>query len=344
MPTAVRIAAGSPLGAANAVAVAILGARIQAPTPLQAMSALAQTVLVGGVQAPSVLGAPLVQAGFGWLARISASGPLGDPHALARIALGSRIAARGPLGDPQALARVIRGSAVGFTTTSYGTHTAFQRNTTQGFISTSFGTPTSPQLIEARASGWTATRYGTPFASQGIVVVEVPLNFACPAFGFSSTRYGRPNSAHTQIGEATGTQIGAVGTPSGLAQRVHAAGFTSTILSSEATVGVRLRQTGARLTAFGAPNAVAVLQHAAAQPTTRFGTARASRVGDHQASSFQAPVRFGRPTGFSRFNYPASGFTSTAVGTPTCHERHRVAATASSTTFGQPLLKRAPTC
>jgi hypothetical protein len=56
------------------------------------------------------------------------------------------------------------------------------------------------------------------------------------------------------------------------------------------------------------------------------------------------PVRFGRPTGFSRFNYLASGFTSTAVGAPTCHERHRVAPTAPMTTFGIPLLKRNTTC
>lgn len=252
----------------------------------------------------------------------------------------------------------------GFSPTSLGIPTALHYNPAQGFTSTSFGTPTSPQLVTAAVQPWLTTHFGIPSATQGAVNVEVPLSFACSAFGFIASAFGTHSSAYLQIGAVTGTAFGAVGNPTGTTQQVQASGFVSGAAGIARTV-IRLRHTGTRLTEVGTPMAARILFGTAAAPATRFGTARtiqgvehltssvgparfgqpaARRAGDHAASSLTPRANFGRAAGFSRFNYPATGFIGTNVGTPACHERHRVAHIAPATAFGSPLLKRAPTC
>jgi hypothetical protein len=273
-------------------------------------------------------------------------------------------------------------NALGFRSTQFGTPGTYTTFTgaASGFTSTvvpvpslplvasgiastlHVGTPTTPTNRRLYVTGASTTVFGhgTAFRYAAAVTLQ-----ACLTQGFGPSRFGLPYAGPktARTGIASGLITTAFGTPTALHHRSEAAsGFTGTVLGIPA---IPLTATGLTpATSFGSATARETLDATGAAPSTQFGTTSVRRIqaatGLYRAARFGTPTcarsnayipyginasgKFGQPTGFSRVNHPATGFTGTQFGTPACALRYRATMTAPATRFGTPLLRRNPAC
>jgi hypothetical protein len=236
------------------------------------------------------------------------------------------------------------GLAFGFQPTTFGGAAAYPG---QGAASlgelTQFGTPHWVHPTAGEATGLLGTKYGKPHAHNYVPAFIHQLTYAAGALG---TAFGAPNAAWPLAGDASGSTFGAFGTPAAHSRF----GASGAAFGAFGTPGasVYFRAAGAKTTAFGAATSVkgVAAKVGAAAPlyrATRWGLPRALKSNTYEARGWRTG-RFGRATGYSRFNYPATGFTGTQLGTPVAVEGHRVTHIAPTTMFGTPLLERAQTC
>lgn len=229
--------------------------------------------------------------------------------------------------------------APGYVITQFGTPyaTSIKRVTTFGII-TRFGTPATDSDRTFEASGFTPTLFGTP----SFYAAPPPnTHQTLQAYGWATTAFGLPYAAHQQFGDATSVTSTIFGTTAALMGQA-ATGFTSTTFGLP-TALFTARPAGFRPTTFGTPSGRYTLAVSSTQPSIRFGTPTTSRSDSYLATG-TCRTWFGHPAGFRRFNKPATGFTGTAFGAPTCRQTHRVTMRPPATAFGTPLLKRNLQC
>lgn len=187
-----------------------------------------------------------------------------------------------------------------------------------GFQTGRFGSPSlwvdpsKPAHQYCATTGSKVTSFGTPTCSL--------LTIASTS-GFSATAHGTPFAKETQ--PATGWQTGAFGQP-----------YTINVAKAF----------GFKSLALGAPTHTRAVFATAVQPKIRFGTPGIFRSNTYKAYRINTPTRFGRPRGYSRFNYRPQAIHTTSFGIPTSFENHRVSAMWPNTRLGKPMLKRTTLC
>lgn len=204
----------------------------------------------------------------------------------------------------------------------------------EGFSNTRFGEvigfrPFTPLVNQtAQASGIAGAAFGVP--STPVNATGVPMPWIAASLGvpramlaYSFTLYGTPTARMDQAAQTVG-QGTAMGSPSAIT-----GGMAEAIM----------------FTAFGQPSVVAGRLASAVPRRARFGTPKATKTGEYRAYGLNCGRRFGRPTAFSRINYPAQGLPpSVMFGTIQALQVHRARHQAPGTQFGEPLLLRTPTC
>lgn len=248
----------------------------------------------------------------------------------------------------------------------------FPAPTATGFLATRFGVA---HVHPGWVPGWKATKFGTASGVQhwnavslgnivrfswtqtGIAVGIKPIKFGTPvatatmptvvgviaqAFGFTVAQFGSAAASWSQSSTVTGLLSIQFGAPAAV-RGGRATGVLPTVFG---TPGVRITQQAEGLLAavFGTGRVVLTQQMA---PRTaiwvRFGAPDSEQSNTYKVPGF-LPMRFGRAVGFSRFNYPATGFKTCAFGTPVLHQGHRVTSIGPVIHFGDPILRRAVQC
>lgn len=275
-------------------------------------------------------------------------------------------------------------NAVGFCPTAIGTPRTSLAQPATGWLATSFGTPEGHNHFNAATVGkltkfayWTGytpvNQISAAYSFQPVEFGLASLSYdpALPAHtygtasGFKVTKFGTPGYVHDAIGVATGFNVTSIGAPSvaPMALAGEVTGFSSTAYGRHAakltqpteTVGsltsfgsprltTARRATGARHTAFGTPTTHLTQPASSVYRAPRWGTATVERSNTYKAYPTPRLTKFGRPKGFSRFNYPATGFCPTQFGTPASFETHRATMLPPIIRVGKPLLLRTPTC
>jgi hypothetical protein len=255
---------------------------------------------------------------------------------------------------------------VGFRSTAFGTPLGVQYWTAASLGEcTHFGTPSTPTNRIQVASGELNTHIGHPTAIRYAPAITLQKELAS---GFRSALFGTPTAHPATAGAATGFTSSAFGTPAaitwgmvtslGPTARFGLAGATGGDSHRWGAVGAApatafgtpvAKLTGhastlSRVVSFGTPQHGRTQQASSTWRATRFGTPTCARSNTYIVYGINASGRFGQPRAFNRFNYPASGFTATQLGTPACLQRHRVTMTAPATRFGTALLVRNPEC
>lgn len=268
--------------------------------------------------------------------------------------------------------------AAGFSATQFGAHGV--ANTAVGIRSTQFGAAS----LRFDASGWQAGQFGAPsgyqhFNAQTLGRVTqwswpwtgyTPADQDAPVYGFKATKFGYPlryvapmlpankyvaasgfkasvfGAATTGTGaeaQASGERLTQFGTPTSR-QQLQAAGLNGEAQFGAASVAMAGLATGSRVSQFGTPGSRRTQAASGLYRPTRWGVSSAARSNTYKAWPTGRKTRFGRPLGYQRFNYPATGLCSTQFGAPDSFDTHRSAMLAPSLRFGKPLLKRTPTC
>lgn len=203
-----------------------------------------------------------------------------------------------------------------------------------------FGTPTTPTFVLARPFSWSGTQFGTPYAS---IVFELGAEDAVvSASSFGGTTFGSPTAKIDAVvtpSEWSGTQFG---TPKFVrVGQVEAVGSGTQV----GTPLLTLRQKAVDWsgTGFGTP-AAAVGHIASSLGGIRYGVHKVTVEGMLLAASFGG-ARFGVPSVFDQLGaLQAGSWSETTFGTPTATIRHRAVTLGPLTNFGQPTLKRTPSC
>lgn len=254
----------------------------------------------------------------------------------------------------------LRPRPVGFRDTNFGQARLFPYHVGAGFGPAKFGAPIGTQHWDAGA--WTpVTRFGTPttptnrttqaagsvFARLGqpTAIKYAPPNLARTgrAAGFKAPTFGTPSAGWTQTVQAAGIAAVHFGTPRGVMIQ-GASGFSSTALGMP-LAKIAQKAAGFKPTQFGAPSARRIQMAAGLYRPVRFGLPTTLRSDTYLTYGFTCAGRFGQPRGFSRFNYAVTtGSPATRLGSPACHQRHRIASLPTVTRFGTPLLKRITQC
>lgn len=204
---------------------------------------------------------------------------------------------------------------------------------------TKFGWPTTTVNQTGETYGFSSTGFGVPLKPISATVVT---NLFCDATSLNTTQLGTPVAQANQTTVASGASTTTYGTPT-LRLAQAASGTTSTQLGSP-KASMCVGALGFKAATFGQGT------HRRSQPasstyrTTRWGLPVAERSHTYKAYRINTPTRFGRPKGYSRFNYPATAIHTTQLGIPTSFETHHAWRIEPNTSFGQPLLKRTPLC
>lgn len=229
--------------------------------------------------------------------------------------------------------------APGLRSTQFGTPLAkaIKWVTTLGQI-TRFGTPLTRTDRTGAVTAINITRFGTPF----VVPLIIPnLTQTQQAFGWAQTAFGTPVAMPEQFGAVTGFSLTQLGTPT--SRRGQRATGMLTTLFGQPQANQTAHPAGFKPVQFGTPTVRYTLIAASAYRATRWGLPLAGRSNTYLTAG-RTSTAFGHPTGFSRFNKSATGFTATQMGTPTCHRRNKATMLPPATMFGMPLLKRNLLC
>lgn len=243
-------------------------------------------------------------------------------------------------------------TATGFKPTTFGT-AHVHPGWVPGWKAAKFGTVVGKQVWAAASlgniakfswvqtvavSGFKPVRLGTPVATATMPTVLGSITYA---LGFLAVGLGTPAAVRPQSGTASGLRAVTFGTPSAV-RGGRATGFAPRVFGAPKAV-LGQRATGLLATVTGTGRAVLtqqVLPRSAV--SVRFGTPTSVQAGK-LAAGF-APVRFGRPLGYSRFNYPAAGFKATRYGTPQAKQGHRVSSLGPVVRLGTPIVQRSALC
>ena len=301
------------------------------------------------------------------------TGAVGDPRYVWRVDA-TTIAPTTTFGDP----RIFPYSAVGLqggttfgtprlfpyhpvpiNSTAFGTARLFPSHVGAWITSTQFGAPSGFQFWSVIWST-PATRFGTPTTPTDRACVATAINSTgigwpssnvhlpvsgdrtATAHGFRGTAFGSPRATWPKVGIASGAQFCSFGQPSADSGQ-WASGFSITNIGTPRSQFAQ-RAAGFKPVHYGFAIAVMTQRATGAMFQTRFGLPTSERSNTYLVYGINASGRFGQPKGFSRFNHPATGFCSTNMGSPTCHERHRALHIPPRITFGRPVLLRNPFC
>ncbi len=235
-------------------------------------------------------------------------------------------------------AHVVAGQVVGsISLTTFGTastiggywqHRASPPSTRFSMAYTAFAQTATPV-------GWLATKFGVP---GKYVSTSYPVNRYGQAFGFESTTFGTPYAAFKQIAVASGTAPAFyAGTPSAI-RGGHATGFVGGAFGTPSTT-VTAHASGFRSTTIGTATAKFRCNANALAVSTAFGTPKRFVI-DHHVYGINSSNKFGHPTGWTRINRRATGFTSTHLGSPASKDTHRALHIAPTAQMGTHLLSR----
>lgn len=201
-----------------------------------------------------------------------------------------------------------------------------------------FGTPTTPTNRSQNSAGAARTIFGTPFSAT---VIYSGDDRTCQAFGWRAVRHGGHSAGWLHLAGASPTFSTTIGVPAAV-YGAGAAGFAPIVFGLPAAAGNQ-RATGWLASLLGLPVSEVLLPATHKATTTRFGTPAGSDPNARRAYGVHS-IRFGRPGGFSRFNYGAIGFACPHFGPVQCFEAHRVRQASTNTAFGKPQLSRSAQC
>lgn len=247
------------------------------------------------------------------------SGAFGTPNAVwDQIAVASSIEPATAFGEPHRVTFVQASSVLPSTVVSTAYFAFNQTLVGEGaLMPTRWGHATAVRRTaeeldrSVRAQFIRSTQMGRPTAVASI-------DCAATALG-PTANFGTPEADQSERCEASALgPVGNIGTPT-----------------------ARLGQDadGFRATAFGTPIAKVTVHPDSVYRATRFGLPE--HFCPYRTYGFSVAGRFGCPTAIVRMNgKAASGFMSTALGTPTATLRYRARHAAPSTRFGTPTIRR----
>ena len=235
-------------------------------------------------------------------------------------------------------ANVVPGQVVGpITSTTFGTvssiggywqHVASAPSTQVPMAYTAFAQ-------DAECTGFANTQFGFPGSYNSMTV---PTDWYGQAFGFTSTEAGEHSAAFKQIAVATSAAPAfQAGTPSAV-RGGHATGFAVGVFGTP-RMGMTASASGFRYTSFGTATAKFRCNANALAVSTAFGAPKRFVV-DRHVYGINASNKFGHPTGWTRTNRRATGFTSTHLGTHAAKDTHRALHIAPTAQTGTHLLSR----
>ena len=229
--------------------------------------------------------------------------------------------------------------APGWVSTQFGTPkaAAIKWVTTLGKV-THLGMPATQSSRSGSATGFGPTRFGTAFAQP---LTPPNLSQTLDASGWAQTMLGAPTAMPEQFGFATGFAPTQLPAPASVHAQ-PATGLHGTVFGAS-TSRLTAHPAGFITPVFGAPQARLLLAAAGAHPATRWGIPHTVRSNTFLTTG-RSDTWFGHPSGSSRLNKPATGFSATHLGAPTCRRRNHAAMTPPATAFGTPLLKRNTQC
>lgn len=237
-------------------------------------------------------------------------------------------------------------NAEGFQSTQYGAPTAIwdQFGYPEGFIATQYGTPQARQT--QYADGFQSTQYGTPDGS-----------FLYRAAGFQSTQYGEPRlfpyhqapwPVSTQVGTPTGKQVWHAASLGTIAKYGIPTTPTHQVCVAE---GFIRTQYGTPVSWRYAPGGRDIICRAQGFRLTQYGTPVASWSQSGEATGFSSTA-VGTPRAIMTFHVPsigpvaqygtpqarqtqrAQGFKAAAIGTPQSRRTQYAADSAPRTRYG----------